>query len=351
MNPVGMPGDRAAALGDFLAASGWRGFTPLPLAADASFRRYYRLAAGERRAVLMDAPPPLEDVRPYVSVAGMLRDLGLSAPEIYAADRERGFLLIEDFGDDSYTRLLARGADEHQLYTLAVDTLAALHRAVAHNPPPGLPPYDGKRLLAEAELLVDWYVPEMLGAGLPAAARDEYLGCWRQILPLAVPPAATLVLRDFHVDNLMLLPGRAGVRACGLLDFQDAVSGPASYDLVSLLLDARRDVPAALRTAMTERYLAAFPALDRTAFRRSGAILATQRNCKILGIFTRLWRRDGKPGYLPHIPRVWRLIEAELASEPALAPVACWFDRHLPDGLRRAPPTPAPDQRRAMSAA
>ena len=329
--------ERQAAMADFLAASGWPGIAPVPLAGDASFRRYYRLDNGARRIVLMDAPPPMEDVGPYVAVAVMLRGLGLSAPEIHAEDRAHGFLLIEDFGDDLYTRLLARGADEVALYGLAIDTLITLHRAVAADGPPVLPPYDEARFLAEAALLVDWYAPSVLGAPLPAAARDDYLARWRKILPQAMLPAATLVLRDYHVDNLMLLPGRPDVRGCGLLDFQDAVLGPASYDLVSLLEDARRDVSAALRAQMTERYLAAFPGLDRAAFARSGAILAAQRNAKIIGIFTRLWRRDGKPAYLPHIARVWRLLEADLAREPALAPVAAWLDRHLPRGVRRPP--------------
>jgi aminoglycoside/choline kinase family phosphotransferase len=328
--------DRQAAMADFLAASGWRGTPAVPLAGDASFRRYYRLADGDRRVVLMDAPPPLEDVRPYVAVAAMLRRLGLSAPEIYAEDQDRGFLLIEDFGDDAYTRLLADGADEIGLYALAIDTLIALRRAVGALGLPPLPRYDETRLLAEAALFVDWYVPSVLGAPPPDAVREDYLARWRDVLPLAALPATTLVLRDYHVDNLMLLPGRAGVRGCGLLDFQDAVLGPASYDLVSLLEDARRDVPAALRASMTERYLAAFPGLD-SAFLRSGAILAAQRNCKILGIFTRLWRRDGKPGYLPHIPRVWRLIEDEVAREPALAPIGDWLERHLPRRLRQPP--------------
>jgi N-acetylmuramate 1-kinase len=285
----------------------------------------------------MDAPPPMEDVGPFIAVAGMLRDLGFSAPEIYAEDRERGFLLIEDFGDDIYTRLLARGADERALYALAIDTLASLHRAVAERGTPALPPYDENRLLDEASLLADWYAPDVLGAALPEQARDDYLARWRDILPLAALPTPTLVLRDYHVDNLMLLPGRSGVRACGLLDFQDAVSGPASYDLVSLLEDARRDVPEDLRDAMTERYLASFPEIDRPAFSRSAAILAAQRNCKIIGIFTRLWRRDGKPAYLAHIPRVWRLLEDDLAREKALRPIADWLDRHLPGDCRRAP--------------
>lgn len=320
----------------FLDRTGWGDVPAAPLAGDASFRRYYRVRRNRCSAVLMDAPPPQEAVGPYVAVAGSLRALGLSAPEIFAEDRERGFLLIEDFGDDTYTRLLAGGADERRLYRLAIDTLIALQRAVAAAGPPDLPPYDEERLIGEALLLVDWYAPAVLGAPLPEAARESYLHHWRTILPMAMLPEATLVLRDYHVDNLMLLRGRPGVRGCGLLDFQDAVLGPASYDLVSLLADARRDVPAALRAAMTERYLAAFRGRDRTLFRRSAAILAAQRNSKIIGIFTRLSRRDGKPAYLAHIPRVWRLLEEEL-REPVLAPLAQWFDRQLPAGARRIP--------------
>ena len=327
---------RHRAMTGFLAAQGWRGVAPAMLTADASFRRYYRLADNGRRAVLMDAPPPQEDIRPYVGVAAILRGLGFSAPQIYAEDCANGFLLIEDFGDDTYTKLLARGADETALYSLAIDTLIELQRAVAAARPPELPPYDEERLLTEAALLVDWYAPSVLGAPLPAAAREDFLARWREVLPRAALPAPTLELRDYHVDNLMLLPGRPAVQGCGLLDFQDAVCGPPSYDLVSLLEDARRDVPPALRAAMTERYLAGFPGLDREAFRRSAAILAAQRNCKIIGIFTRLWRRDGKPGYLAHIPRVWRMLEDEL-REPALRPIADWLARHLPPSARRIP--------------
>jgi aminoglycoside/choline kinase family phosphotransferase len=327
---------READLAGFLAANGWSSGSPAKLAGDASFRRYYRLTDGRRSVVLMDAPPPQENARAYVQVAQILRGYGLSAPEIYAADLDRGFLLIEDFGDDTYTKLLASGGDEPALYTLAIDTLIALQRAVAENGVPDVPPYEEARFLTEAGLLVDWYAPETLGAPLPADACEEYLALWRQILPQAALPGPTLVLRDYHVDNLMLLPGRAGIGGCGLLDFQDALRGPAAYDLVSLLKDARRDVPPPLRTAMTERYLSAFPGLDRAAFARSAAILAVQRNCKIVGLFVRLWRRDGKPQYLPHIPRVWRLIEADL-GEPVLSPLARWLDRHLPPPLRRAP--------------
>ena len=286
----------------------------------------------------MDAPPPQEDVAPYIAVSRLLRNLGLSAPEVFAEDSKRGFLLIEDFGDDTYTRLLDSGADEWALYTLAVDTLVELQRAAERRSALNLPPYDTGRLLAEASLLVDWYAPAALRSPLSDALREDYLALWRAVLPQAALQADTLVLRDYHVDNLMLLAARPGVRSCGLLDFQDAVCGPPSYDLVSLLEDARRDVSAELRQSMTERYLAAFPQHDRAGFLRSAAILASQRNCKILGIFTRLWKRDGKPQYLTHIPRIWRLLEEDLVH-PALAPIRRWLDRHLPGAARQIPDT------------
>jgi N-acetylmuramate 1-kinase len=320
----------------FIEACSWGGCTAAPLAGDASFRRYYRLTRERRTAVLMDASPPQEDVGRYVFIARLLRRLGFSAPEVLAEDRREGFLLLEDFGDETYTRLLDRGHDESTLYGLAVDTLVALQHAVGPSVSAKLPAYDMARLLVEASLLADWYRPAVLGVPLEAEARTEYLALWQAVLPLAEVFPPTLVLRDYHIDNLMLLADRPGVCGCGLLDFQDAVRGQPSYDLVSLLEDARRDVPAALQREMTERYCAASPGLDRQAFRRSAAILAAQRNCKILGLFTRLWKRDGKPQYLAHIPRVWRLLDEEL-RHPALAPIAQWLDRYLPPESRRRP--------------
>jgi len=330
------PDVRKQAMHAFLNACGWGGLVPAPIAGDASFRRYYRLRSKGRQAVVMDAPPPHEDVRPYIAVSALLRALGFSAPEVLAEDSDGGFLLIEDFGDDTYTRLLNSGADERALYTLAVDTLIELQRAAERRGTLDLPPYDSERLLAEAALLVDWYVPAAYGSPLCDTLREEYLAAWRAVLPQAAVEGDTLVLRDYHVDNLMLLADRRGIRSCGLLDFQDAVCGPPSYDLVSLLEDARRDVPVELRRSLTEGYIAAFPRRDRPALLRSAAILAAQRNCKILGIFTRLWKRDGKPGYLVHIPRIWRLLEEEL-SHPALAPIKQWLDCHLPRAARHVP--------------
>ncbi|MBV9524134.1 MAG: phosphotransferase [Alphaproteobacteria bacterium] len=326
---------RAAAIAAFLERTGWAVAERRVLAGDASFRRYDRLRRGDDGAVLMDAPPPQEDVGPFLAVAAILHRLGLSAPRILAKDEAAGLLLIEDLGDGTYTRLLADGADETALYALAVDVLVHLHRrfdAASRV----LPPYDEERLLREAALLVDWFLPAVTGTATSEADREAYLQAWRAVLPVADGAAATLVLRDYHIDNLLLLPGRPGVAACGLLDFQDAVIGPASYDLVSLLEDARRDVPPELAGAMQERYFAAFPGIDRARFLASYAVLGAQRNCKIVGIFTRLWRRDGKPGYLKHIPRVWRLVENDLRHS-ALAPVAAWIDRRIPPALRRAP--------------
>lgn len=328
--------ERGTLIASFLAAAGWGDAARRTLAGDASFRRYDRLERGAERAVLMDAPPPQEDVRPFLAIARLLQGLGFSAPSILAEDVAAGLLLLEDFGDATYTRLLAQGAEEAALYALAVDLLIALHRAFDAAAAPEIPPYDEQRLLAEAALLVDWYLPAIAGHPTDPALRQDYLDLWRGLLPVARGVPSSLVLRDYHVDNLMLLEGRGGLTACGLLDFQDAVIGPVTYDLVSLLEDARRDVAPDLAAAMQRRYLAGFPELDPEAFAASYAVLGAQRNCKIVGIFTRLCVRDGKPIYLRHIPRVWRLIEQDL-RHPALAPLACWLDRHIPRALRRVP--------------
>ncbi len=331
--------ERAALIDTFLAGAGWAGAERAPLAGDASFRIYQRLREGGRTAVLMDAPPPMEDVRPFLVIARHLVDLGLSAPRVLAADEAAGLALIEDLGEGTYTQMLngAGGPIEDELYRLAVDLLVELHSCEAERAVPvGLPAYDDARLLDEALLLVDWYWPAMTGAPASAAARGVYVSIWIELFPLARAVPETLVLRDYHVDNLMWLPARDGLKRCGLLDFQDAVRGPISYDLVSLLEDARRDIAPALQREMREHYLAAFPDLDRDIFDASYAVLGAQRNAKIIGIFTRLSARDSKPEYLAHIPRVWRLLEGDL-THPALALIRAWFDRHLPPAMRGIP--------------
>jgi aminoglycoside/choline kinase family phosphotransferase len=327
--------DRGAAIVSFLARAGWGAAERHPLPGDASFRRYERLRMGGTRAMLMDAPPPKENVRPFLAVARWLHARGFSAPDILAADEELGLLVIEDLGDATYTRELARGVDEGVLYAQATDALIALHRQADAAAAP-VPPYDDARLLAEAALLLDWFLPAMNGAAVSPAARAAYDEAWRRAFAIARAVPEALVLRDYHADNLMVVAGRTGIAACGLLDFQDAVVGPVSYDLVSLLEDARRDVSPGVIAAMRARYLATFPRLDPAALDASYFILGAQRNAKIIGIFTRLDRRDGKPRYLAHIPRVWSLLEGDL-RHPALAHVRSWFDAHVPAALRRSP--------------
>ncbi len=336
------PEARAETVARFLAETGFGGARLDWLAADASFRRYGRLTGGPAPALVMDAPPGREDVRPWLAVARHLAALGFSAPAVFAADEGAGLLLIEDFGDDTFTRLLANGADEAALYDLAVDVLAALHALPsARTAPDWLPPYDVERLLAEAALFADWYLPALRGRATPADERAEYLGLWRAAFAAVLgEDAPTLVLRDYHVDNLMRLPGRAGVRACGLLDFQDAVAGHPAYDLVSLVEDARRDLGPGISVRARDRYFAARGPVERAAFEAAAAALAAGRNAKIVGIFTRLCVRDGKPRYLAHIPRVWRLLEADLAH-PALVPLRAWFDRAVAPAERRVPQRPA----------
>jgi aminoglycoside/choline kinase family phosphotransferase len=326
--------DRETLIQHFLAQAGWGDAKRGRLAGDASFRHYDRLERRAERAVLMDAPPPKEDVRPFVTIARHLAELGLSAPRLLAVDEEDGLLLLEDLGDATYTKLLAAGQDERALYALATDVLAE----IAANPDAlcdGLPPYDDARLLTEAFLLTDWYMPAVQGQECDPKARAEYQDIWTRLFPIARMVQDTLVLRDFHVDNLMLLE-RDGLGACGLLDFQDAVAGPATYDLMSLLEDARRDIDILMIEEMKTRWLKRFPALDRTVFEASWAVMAAQRHAKVIGIFTRLCKRDGKPTYLVHIPRVWGLLE-RACRHPVLSELSRWLDHHIPPASRTVP--------------
>ena len=331
-----MTPERSSALATFLDASGWGNARRSPLAGDASFRRYERVqkSTGEH-AVLMDAPPPQEDVRPFVRVARHLMHLGLSAPKIFAADEEHGFLLLEDLGDDTYTRLLARGHDEHALYALATDALIHLNnRPVDKAVPVGVDVYGRARLLEEVDRLNTWYRPLVEAPPLSDEAQQEYMDLWDAIFPHAWSVPESLVLFDYHVDNLLLIPGRDGVAACGLLDFQDGVRGPVTYDLMSLLEDARRDIAAPLVSAMKQRYLAAFPNIPVDAFNTSWAVMAAQRHVRVIGTFARLYLRDNKPDYLVHMPRLWRYMDACL-EHPVLTPLKVWLDGHLPVGLRQ----------------
>lgn len=321
--------EREAAVTGFLARHGLASAKRIRIAGDASFRKYDRIAGPNGNLVLMDAPPPQEDVRPFVRIARHLYALGFSAPAIIAADESLGCLLLEDLGDDTYTRLLARSESEAKLYQLAVDTLIALHRVpAAAVAPPGVIRYGDARLIEEVDRLHTWYLP-LVGAPAPnESAITEYREIWRDLLTHAWRAPTSLVLFDYHVDNLLGLFDRPGIKACGLLDFQDAVLGPVTYDLMSLLEDARRDVDPNIVASAKASYRAAFPALLADDFEASWAAMAAQRHVRVLGTFARLKVRDGKPHYLQHIPRLWRYIDACL-RHPAAAALKTWLDRHV----------------------
>lgn len=324
--------DRLALSTAFLVRAGWGEAARGKLAGDASFRKYERLRRGAETAVLMDAPPPHEDVRPFLRIARELLRHGYAAPRILAEDAEHGFLLLEDLGDDLFARLLARGADETELYGAAIDFLLDLHR---HPAPADLGAYDEARLIDEVQLFTDWYLPALRGRETEAALRVEFDALWHDLSPSVALPPRVLVMRDFHAENLIWLPQRSGAARLGLLDFQDAVAGHPAYDLVSLLEDARRDVSPDLAEAMVRRYCAA-SSVDATAFRRAYAILGAQRNLRIIGIFTRLWKRDGKPHYQTFMPRMWGLLERDVAH-PDLNSLRLWLERIVPAELRRRP--------------
>jgi aminoglycoside/choline kinase family phosphotransferase len=315
---------------DFLAECGWEGAQILPLAGDASFRRYFRVVHGDRSAVLMDAPPPHEDPRPFIAVSEWLIGRGLTAPEILARDLDKGLLLLADFGNARLRETLDTDPErERELYELATDVLVQLH---GHPPMEGLPPHGLEQWLDELKLFTDWYCPAV-GAEVDV---EGYERAWREVLGSVARDglAPVTVLRDYHAENIMLIEGRRGVAHFGLLDFQDALSGHPAYDLASVLEDARRDVPPAIERAMIDRYIAATG--QGPAFERAYWALAAQRNARILGVFTRLWKRDGKPGYRRFQPRMWGLLERDL-SQPHIAPVREWFDSNIAPGHRREP--------------
>ena len=320
---------RDAEIAEFLAAAGWSGAERAPLAGDASARRYERLRRGATPAILMDVPPTSGlVVGPFLAVDRWLRGAGLSAPEVLAADEGRGLVLLEDLGDALFARICAaRPEREAGLCAAAVDLLADLQRLP---PPAGAwtpPPYDLAFLGREAALMLEWYLPATTGGPVPIDLAAEFQGLIEAALaPVAVQEVA--VYRDYHAENLLWLPDRAGHARVGLLDFQDMLIGHPAYDLVSLLADARRDVAPELAAAMEARYLARTGA-EPEAFTAAARVLSAQRNMKIVGLFTRLCRRDGKARYLDLLPRVWGYLAADLAHS-SLARLAGFVAAHVP---------------------
>jgi len=347
--------ERLSAVRRFLDETGFAEAQRQRLAGDASTRSYERLILGDRQVILMNAPrradgPPLkngrsysaiarlaEDVKPFVAFANALRDRGFSAPQIYASDLDEGLVILEDLGSQT----IVDGDPPSPLdrcYELAVDLLVTLHDELLPETIPvspqvdyRIPIYDTDAFLVEAELLVTWYLPH-IGAPAPAAAHDAYVALWREALLPVVNEPPTWVLRDFHSPNLLYLPEREHIAQIGLLDFQDALLGPAAYDLASLLQDARVDIPERMELELLSRYAHArrdnTGEFDMSSFAKVYATLAAQRASKILGIFARLDRRDGKPQYLRHMPRVWGYLQRSLAH-PTLAALAAWYRVHV----------------------
>jgi aminoglycoside/choline kinase family phosphotransferase len=300
----------------FLAENNIKNCEIKKVAGDASFRSYYRVFADNKTFILMFAPPGYEDVAPFIKIAEFLVRNKFSAPKIFARQEEKGFLLLEDFGDETYGRVLAKISDEQlknlelDLYKRASDCLINLHKMSI---PDDLPSYNSALFFREVMLFVDWYLPSQnKKMSLQEKARFKFL--WFQLFDLLSKENQVLVLRDYHADNLMTLQDRKNYQQVGLLDFQDAVIGPKAYDLVSLLEDARRDLDEENRRKIFDYYLQN-SGVDKEIFVRDYEILSLQRNIKIVGIFSRLAKRDGKNQYLALLPRVLDFVRARLSSE------------------------------------
>ena len=310
----------------FLMGTEWAGVTPIALAADASARRYFRLGRDDgHTAVLMDAPPTDgQTVAPFISIAELLREYGLSAPKIYAQDLEHGFVLLEDLGDAVFsTEIASDRALELPLYAAAVDVLGELHKQPLAKDVPVFTADVMGDMIAPA---YDWYRWAITGERADDRRRHAELAITETLTGFA---KKSLSLRDYHVENMIWLPDRTDVARVGLLDFQDAMIGPAGYDLASLLMDARRDVPGEIVSEMITRFAAA-TGLDRADVALSVSALSVQRNLRILGVFARLALKFGKPRYLDFLPRVWRYVQVGL-THPDLEQIAGQIASDMPE--------------------
>jgi aminoglycoside/choline kinase family phosphotransferase len=313
----------------FVSGHGWREASSTAIAGDASGRQFFRLSRGADTAVLMLAPDAGHRTGEFVTIAALLADAGLSAPDIVAADVTAGLVLMEDFGDRRVGALIDGGRDARPLLNEAVDLLLVLHERfdIAAPAAAGLPRFDPPRFQEQLNLLLDVCMAAD-GKAFDSDARSAFAPAWRMPLEQACAVPQSLLLRDFFADNLMLLPARDGVHRLGLLDFQDAGIGPVTYDLASLVDDARRDIDADTARTCLDRYVAARPDIDPAVFDLSVNVLAAMRHVRVIAVFRRL-AAQGRTGYMQHLPRVSRLLERRLAH-PALASVRDWFERYLP---------------------
>jgi len=305
------------------------------IAGDASYRKYERLLLDNKKTlILMDAPPEYEDIKPFISIAKYLKKLGLSAPKIFHSDVVNGFILLEDFGDATYTRILNNNYNEEALYQLATDVLIKLHSSVDKKTIPDcIKIFSRERIINEISLINDWYIPLKGKNHLNRSAKDEYIEIWNNLIPHSQSVKSSIILFDYHVDNLLLLEKRKSYKACGILDFQDATYGPITYDLMSLLEDARRNVEPQIIEKMKLKYLSSFPEINKEDFQVSWAIMSAQRHLRVLGTFARLNVRDNKPQYMEHIPRLWKYMDICL-KHPALSELKHWINTNIEPKIR-----------------
>jgi aminoglycoside/choline kinase family phosphotransferase len=325
--------ERERTIAAFLARHRFGAARATPLARDASFRGYLRLTGGPRPAVLMDAPAP-EDIRPFLRVAEHLAGIGISVPEIIAANETAGLVLEEDLGDGVFPALLSSD-NERALFDAAMDLLVANQRA----PAPGwLPAWDAAAMRETAiGTLLDWWWPAMFGTQAPDAARRDFAASLNDMLAPIENGPRCFVHRDFFAGNLFWLPERQGVRRVGVIDFQGAALGHPAYDLLSLVQDARREISPVLAERAVQRYLAARPEIEPNGFRMAYAACAVQRHLRVAAQWVRLARRDGRPQYLVYGPRTWSLLDVAL-RDPVAAPVAAALARWIPPERRGNPP-------------
>lgn len=352
---------RNEAISQFIAASPWRGARREFLEGDASLRRYETLKGEGPPVILMDMParpdgPPVKNGKPYSAIAHLaemidaavavneqLCRMGYSAPRVHRCDLDRGLAIIEHLGSKVYARMMLDGADMREPLSAAVELLAdmALRDWPSEIPVPGgdrhsIQRYDRQAQEIEVGLLPMWFWPYLHRTEVPAAVRDEFEHEWARVLPLADPVSPIWALRDYHSPNLLWLPERHGIARVGLIDTQDCLLGHPAYDLASLLQDARVDIAFERADELFDHYCTLRSkqgAFARREFETAYAVLGAQRASKILGIFARLSKRDGKHGYLQHMPRVSRVLERNL-QHPALAGLKTWFGRHLPASAR-----------------
>lgn len=329
--PTDLTKDRENTIREFLEKHNWGKCTREKIPGDASFRRYERLKLKFEKAILMDAAPPKEDVRPFIKVAKYLIENGFSAPRIFAEDIDNGLLILEDLGNDLYSSVLkektkkVQNNSEYDLYAYAASCLTKLRNCEI----PDFPEYSDEILMREANLFTEWYIPYIIGIELSEENKSKYELAWKKLFPLTRTIQNVVVLRDFHADNLLWLSERESIGKVGLLDFQDALIGSPAYDLVSLLEDARRDVDHNIVEQVLYHYFEINPDIDKEKFMTAYAILGAQRNLKIIGIFSRLAIRDGKFNYLKMLPRVWDNLENDLKNTSLLS-IRKWINDIIP---------------------